>query len=487
MTILSALISIDKKLDIPAYMQVANALVLAIRQGRLAKGIKLPGSRELADTLHIHRKTVVAAYEELQAQGWIEMASRKGTFVTLNLPDIKPRKIKAEEQVLQYPKKTVFAFDEKDLIRFPFGRPPAPGTLVIDDGFPDMRLMPAELFIRELRSVTRQKGFRKYYGYGNPKGTVYLRDTLSAFLSETRGLAASPENLLITRGAQMGIYLAGKLLIKPGDHVVVGEPGYFGATLTLQQVGATINRVPVDEHGIDVNAIEALCQRKIIRIVYVIPHHHHPTTVTLTPERRMRLLELAAKYKFAIIEDDYDYDFHYTSNPVLPMASLDHHGSVIYIGTLSKTLAPAIRTGFMMGPGNFIEAVSHLRCSIDRQGDSLIEVAIAGLYRNGDISRHIKKVVKLYRERRDHFCQLLTDQLGKRVLFKIPDGGMSVWTTFVNADLKKLSAKAATKGLAMSDGSIYSVSPLLNASRLGFASLNFKEQERAVDILGKCL
>ncbi|HXR81941.1 MAG TPA: PLP-dependent aminotransferase family protein, partial [Saprospiraceae bacterium] len=197
-------------------------------------------------------------------------------------------------------------------------------------------------------------------------------------------------------------------------------------------------------------------------------------------------LELAAKYKFAIIEDDYDYDFHYTSNPVLPMASLDHQGNVIYIGTLSKTLAPAIRAGFIVAPEDFINAAAYRRRWIDRQGDNLMEVALAELYRNGTMSSHIRKVLKIYRERRDHFCALLQDKLGNRITFKVPDGGMSVWTTFIHGDLKQVAARADKKGLTMSDGRFYNLFKNYNATRLGFASLNLKEQEKAIEILSKC-
>ena len=196
---------------------------------------------------------------------------------------------------------------------------------------------------------------------------------------------------------------------------------------------------------------------------------------------------VAAKYKFAILEDDYDYDFHYTSNPVLPMASLDQHGNVIYVGTLSKTLAPAFRTGFLVGPENFIQAAAYRRRWIDRQGDALLEIAIAELYRNGTMTSHIRKVVKTYHERRDHFCALLKEKLGDHISFKIPDGGMSVWTTFHNSDIKQVSEKAAKKGLTMSDGKLYNLTKNYNATRLGFASLNPKEQEKAIDILRTCL
>jgi GntR family transcriptional regulator/MocR family aminotransferase len=486
MIALQDLISIDKASDTAVYLQITNSIVMNIRKGRLRRGVKLPGSRELAELLSIHRKTMLAAYDELLAQGWIEMIPRKGTFVAKELPEVKPMKIKPEEPIQSYPEKTIFTFEDKQLFSFPPSTLSS-GGLGINDGFPDIRLAPTELFFRELRSLGKQQAFRKYFQYGNPKGPDFLVETLASFLSDTRGLPITPKNVMITKGAQMAIYLVADMLIKPGDHVIVGEPSYFAATITFQQAGATINRVPVDECGIDVDAIESLCKKKKIRLLYVIPHHHHPTTVTLTPQRRIRLLELAAKYKFAIVEDDYDYDFHYTSNPVLPMASLDHHGNVIYIGTLTKTLAPAIRVGFMVAPENFINAAAYKRRWIDRQGNTLVEVALAELYRNGTIARHIRKVVKIYHERRDHFCALLKDKLGDRVSFKIPDGGMSVWATFIDADVKEISGKAAKRGLTMSDGRVYSLNKNYNSTRLGFASLNLKEQEKVMEILTKCL
>ncbi|MBL0740343.1 PLP-dependent aminotransferase family protein [Chryseolinea lacunae] len=488
MNVFRELITIDKHQDVPVYLQISNAIIHNIRRGTLRRGMKLPGSRELAGLLSIHRKTMLAAYDELMAQGWIEMIPRKGTFVVRDLPDIKPKKIKAGEDVGQYPTKTLFAIDEKSIVHFPQGNFPDPNILCINDGFPDIRLAPTELFLREFRSLARLRAYKKYYQYGSAKGPTYLRETLAPYLSDTRGLPITPANVLVTKGAQMGIYLTARLLIKPGDNVVVGEPSYFAATRTFQHVGAQILRVPVDENGMDVEALERLCKKKRIRLIYVIPHHHHPTTVTLPPDRRIRLLELAAHYKFAIIEDDYDYDFHYASNPILPMASLDHHGNVIYIGTLSKTLAPSIRVGFMVAPENFINAAAHLRRAMDWQGDSMMEVAIAELYRNGVMGRHIKKVVKIYHERRDHFCQLMKDSLGEKVTFKIPDGGMSIWTTFNSGKLTQIAEKAAKKGLVFADGTLYNTHKTdYNASRMGFASLQLKEQEKAIAILSEVL
>lgn len=485
--ILKDFISFNKKGDLPVFIQIANDFITQIRQGRIKPGMKLPGSREIAQELHVHRNTIMAALEELAAQGWIEMIPRKGTFVASHLPVVNPRKLKVNADAKPYPDRAQFAIQEGDIVQFPPPSVPGKHNLTIDDGFPDLRFVPSDLLLRELRTLSKRPFFRTYLSYGNPLGTDLLRETLEPYLSETRGLAVSTNNIMITRGAQMGIYLASRVLLKPGDHVIVGEPNYFAANLTFQQLGAVLNRVPVDEKGIDVDAIEALCKKKKVRMVYVISHHHLPTTVMLVPERRMQLLELAARYKFAIIEDDYDYDFHYTSNPVLPMASLDHHGSVIYVGTLTKTIAPALRIGFITGPRNFIDTMGRYRKLVDRQGDAFMEAAIAQLYRNGTINRHINKVVKIYHERRDHFCALLEDQLGKRVSFTIPEGGMAVWVKF-NANLVNLAARVAKKGLGLSTGKIHNTHNVdYQSTRLGFASLNLKEQEKAVSIIRDCL
>ncbi|MBC9797929.1 PLP-dependent aminotransferase family protein [Sinomicrobium weinanense] len=484
MDFLQEITTIDHKADTPVYLQITNAFIHNIRSGHFRKGVKLPGSRKVAALLKVNRMTVVAAYEELQAQGWIEKRPQSGTFVKNELPLLSPERIAEKEEPYTVPESTHFNFDENRIFPIVSSGFPPEGKLVFNDGFPDPRLAPVEALLRNMRSLSRRAVHKKYFMYGGSQGTLILRKTLSEHLSDTRGLPVTPENILITKGSQMGIFLATSLLIQPGEDIIIGEPGFTGAEFAFRQLEARINRVPVDEDGIDVEAIERLCRTKTIRFVYVIPHHHNPTTVTLTPERRIKLLELALAYKFAILEDDYDYDFHYASKPMMPMASLDRYGSVIYIGTLTKTLAPAIRIGFMVAPENFIRSATHLRKSIDVQGDSLMENAIAELYREGAIARHIKRSVRLYRERRDHLCRLLREELGNSVSFKIPDGGMSVWTTFQGEDLTTISKNAREKGLILPDGKEHDTSSKkYNATRLGFASLNFEEQEQAVGIL----
>lgn len=482
------LITIDSDSDQPVYLQIVNAFINNIRHGRLRKGLKLPGSRKMASMLNINRMTMVTAYDELEAQGWIETQPRKGTFVKPDLAEFKVATSGKMKKTGKYSDTASFSMDDNQIADFPLTEVSLNDQLIINGGFPDIRLAPIELLIRNMRRLARRPVFERYFRYGSAQGTLFLRETLAHHLSDTRGIPVSHQNIIITRGSQMGMYITARLLIRPGDHVIVAEPGYFGANMTFEQNGAILDKVPVDDYGMDVDAVEQHCKKQKIRLLYVIPHHHLPTTVTLPPERRMKLLELAERYRFAIIEDDYDYDFHYASSPMLPMAGLDQSGSVIYIGTLTKTLAPAIRIGFMAGPGNFIRSVSRLRRVIDMQGDNLLEAAIAELYKDGTIARHIRKSVKLYHQRRDHFCDLMKSELGDRVTFRIPDGGMSVWTHFRDIDLKKLSYNAFKRGLAIGDGKEFNTGNVnYNSLRMGFASLNIAEQEKAIGILAACL
>ena len=236
--------------------------------------------------------------------------------------------------------------------------------------------------------------------------------------------------------------------------------------------------------------METICKKRKVKLIYVIPHHHSPTTVTLSSDRRMQLLELANKYKFAIVEDDYDFDFHYASSPILPLASVDNYGSVIYVGSFSKTIAPGIRIGFMVAPQNFIEQAARHRKLIDRQGEQLLEEAMANLLKNGDISRHLKKANKIYHERRDTLCRLLRERLDGYVQFKVPDGGFAIWMEYLNGvKPQEVAAKAAVIGLTISQGLDYYHDPACpnNHVRIGFASLNEKEMEEAVELLKRAI
>ncbi|PTT03731.1 PLP-dependent aminotransferase family protein [Pedobacter sp. HMWF019] len=476
-------VSLDRSSTIALYLQISNGLVNAISSGLLTPGARLPGTRELAKLLDVHRKTIIAAYDELYAQSWIEVEPKKGARVAQNLPGLKARSWNKEPKTGYEGKMAVSFYSSPHKVQFPVSPVIAP-DLVINEGLPDTRLAPLDLLFREYRSRQKSASSNKMV-QGQATGSLFLRESLVPYLAETRGLHVDSSNIMITQGAQMSIYLAANLLLKTGDKVIVAEPSYFLANAVFAQAGAQILRVPVDGQGMDIQAVEQLCAKNKIRMLYVIPHHHHPTTVTLSPERRMHLLELAARYNFAIVEDDYDYDFHYTSAPYLPLASSKHEGRIIYIGSFSKTLSANVRIGFMIAPSGFIEEAGDRRRLIDLRSDQLLGDALAVLINNGDIGRYLKKTNKTYLERRDHCCNLLDRHLKDLVEYQKPDGGMAIWVKFKDSLLlRDVALRAAIKGLQISDGELYNTHKIsYNSLRIGFASLTPAEMEKAILIL----
>lgn len=475
------LIDLKKESSLPIYVQIANEIIKNIQAGILKKGTKLLSSRQMAELLSLHRKTVVAAYDELYSQGWIEVLPKKGTFIAQHLPNVKP--VQLSKQDFEAKSKDDFSmnFTKNTLVKIP---PIITQRLAFNDGLPDVRLAPRDELAR-LYAHYIKFGEPSVLQYTSAYGALRLREVFAELLNETRGMNISPEQIITTRGSQMAIYLVGLALFEKGDEVIVGDLNYPATNITFATLGAKLNTIPIDEEGIVVDAIEEICRKKPVKAIYVTSHHYHPTTVTLTPERRIKLLALAEKYRFYILEDDYDYDFHYANRPVLPLASADRHGLVVYIGSFTKKIAPTFRVGYVVAKQEIIEELAKLRRIIDRQGDTILELSLADMLENGTLKRHAAKVLKIYRERRDFTCDLLKKELGDVIDFKVPDGGMAIWAKFDKSiSLIELAPKLAKNGLYLSDGAAY---PTENACRMGFASMNFKETEDAVKILKNAL
>jgi GntR family transcriptional regulator/MocR family aminotransferase len=473
--------------ETPVYLQIANAIIQEMKKGRVGPGIKLPGTRQMSEILEVHRKTLVRAYEELDAQGWIEMRPSKGTFTSEKLPEINPRKFSdRNNRISPFPKGTGYPVKINDKVRSPVL--PYRNLTGFHDG-PDVRLMPTEELGRAYKSILSRTINLKYLSYVETAGVKKFRAVLSDYLNTSRGLRTSFENIMITRGSQMGLYLLSLVLISKGDTVIVGDPNYYYADNVFLHAGAKLARVKVDEDGIDVDAVEKICRNRKVRMLYVTSHHHYPTTVTLSASRRIRLLALAQQYGFIIVEDDYDYDFHYLSSPILPLVSADEKGMVVYIGTLSKTIAPAIRTGYVVAPENLILELSRIRQLIDTQGDPIMELALAEMFEEGNIKRHMKKALAEYHRRRDFVSDLLQQQLSHLIEFKIPSGGLAIWAKFSRSvTLPAISEKMKAQGVILSNGLIHNHSSvLLNSTRMGFGWMNGSEAENAVGVLAKVL
>ncbi|GGZ91421.1 MocR-like pyridoxine biosynthesis transcription factor PdxR [Algibacter mikhailovii] len=460
----------------PIYIQLTNQFIDLIKHGKLTPKAKLPGSRTLSEMLGLHRKTIVACYEELTMQGWIVSLPQKGTFVNADLPVLK---LKGLGETINSCDDRIsgFEFEKNQRLTRNFPQSFHDDYLYVNDGIADSRLAPTKDVAMIYRNCVAKKSAIKHLSYGTTYGNVTLREVLVTYLNETRGLNISIDNIMITRGSQMGMFLASQLLFNKQDYVIIGETNYSSSDTTFEYAGAQLLRVKVDDHGLDMNNIELLCKRYKIKAVYTTSHHHHPTAVTLSAERRIQLLNLAKIHKFAIIEDDYDYDFHYNHAPILPLASHDENGHVIYVGSVCKTVAPVYRIGYLIASKDFVDECAKLRRFVDRQGDALLELTFAKFIKEGYLDRHIKKVLRVYKARRDLFCSLLKTELNDYVSFDIPKGGMATWITLNKKySWDKVSEKALAQKLVITEWQRYDTANVKhNSIRMGFAAYNEQE------------
>jgi GntR family transcriptional regulator / MocR family aminotransferase len=471
---------LERQRGVPLFQQIARAIAADIRRGRLRPGDPLPGTRTLARALGVQRLTVVSAFDDLIAEGWLVSHPASGTFVSSDLPDPKPRRFAPQRTPNPAPPNRA----GYDLLAAPEPELPydvARGSLLFAPSRPDVRLAPGALIGRAYRRAIGKPG-GALLSYAAPEGHPRLRDALAAMLASTRGLAATSANVLVTRGSQMAISLLARALVRPGDVVAVEELGYRPAWETFRLAGARVVGVPVDKDGIRIDRLERAIADHGVRAVYVTPHHQFPTTVTLSAGRRMKLLDLARDHRFAIFEDDYDHEFHYDGRPVLPLASVDSAGVVVYIGTLSKVLAPGLRLGYIVAPVPLIERIAAHRSYVDTQGDQVLEYAIAELLEEGAIQRHVRRMRREYRARRDVIVAALRDELADDLTFTVPAGGIALWARARRAlDVDAWARAARARGAVIVTGSAYTLDGRAEPCvRLGFASLNAKELQEGV-------
>ncbi len=466
----------------PLYRQITEGLIEQIQLGYLQPGARLPSSRQLSERLGIHRKNVVQAYEELQLQDWIFTAKGRGTFVSTDLPDMEAKTLVAipgvgEVSPPQPIKLPSYLKIEESVTHLQYH---------LDDGLPDPRLIPLTELERAWKSALRRGNQYHRLGYASPQGLLPLRQALADYLGETRGLMVTPDHILLTRGVTHAFHLFLTALVKPGDKVIVPALNWHNGNNSIRYHGATLLEARIDDKGLDTDHVAELLEQHDVRMIYLTPHHQYPTTVIMPAARRIQLLELARRYNLFVFEDDYDFDFHYGNVPIMPLASARHDGRLLYAGSFTKAISPAFRLGYLVGEPALIEQLTRLRRIVDRQGDPALEHAVLELFRLEVLPRSLRRARGLYQRRRDHLAALLSSELQNEVTFRIPDGGMAIWTKFrEDIDLVSASKRAYHLGLSFSDGSQYVNGN--NGTRLGFASMNEEELTEAVRLLRKAL
>ena len=479
-TLLKQLIHFEKNTSTAVFIQISHQIIDAIQRGYLTKGTSLPGSRTLSQLVNIHRNTVVAVYEELASQGWVEIIPNKGTFVIV--PEQKTVAIKAisypTNQENKYSKKTGFDFKPSFHLASTFETKATKYTL--NDGQPDLRLHPTLQFSKWYSASMKRKTLLSKWNHTSNSAHSIYENQLCNYLNATRGFHSKPENLISTRSTEMSLYIVSQLLLQPNDLVLVGDLSNYAVNMIFQQVGANIHTIPVDENGLDIDYIRKHYIKKSIRCVYVCAHRHYPTTKTLSAERRLELLKLAEDYGFAIIEDDFDYDFQFEGSAMLPLASSDANGNVIYLGKLGQSLFPSFQTGFVVAPINLIVEAKNYLQMLDKQGDVIQEQMLSELIYEGEIHRLIKKNIINYKQRRDYLCEMLTHYFKENVCWEKPSGGLAIWLQFnPKISLVQLADEAQKNDLFLPKTILYQNKNTC-AIRFGFGHLNEEELEIVV-------
>lgn len=473
-------IALDPGRELPLFLQLAGAIADDIRDGRLKPGEALPGSRELALRLGVNRNTIVAGYGELVAEGLVSTRIGGGTFVSQPAPP-PPAAPAIAEQTPTYALMPPLSLPAS-------GHTPAPGTLMMANGAPDVRLFPARELARAFRRAIERRG-RMLLAAPHPCGHIRLRSELATMLVRTRGLQATPDNLMVTRSIEQGIDLVARTLIRPGDIVVIEAFGYPPAWSVLKLAGAHLLPITVDGDGLDVDALEAVLLRQTIRAVFLTPHHQFPTTTVMSPARRARLATLALRHGFAIIEDDYDHEFHYEGKPILPIAAGTGRANVVYVGSLSNLLAPGVSTGFVVAPPSVFARLQSVRAASDARGDAAMECAIAELFEDGELLRHVRRMRRTYASRRDALSASLKRHLGSAVSFRVPEGGMGLWARADDGiDVARWAHDAERESVLFFDARRFhfqqQAQPFL---RLGFTYHDENELDEAVRRMARAL
>lgn len=469
--------------DAPAYLGVAEAVRDAIRTGRLRPGDVLPSLRTLAGQLGIHRHTVMAGLAELVAEGWLVARERSGYLVHDELPEdfFHAPGSSCKENPGQFHWR--FARSIPSLPAAGRGLPKVRHSF--QSGMPALSLVPVHELRSHLMAALRHKPAR-VLGYVSARGHEGFLAAVEEYLRRCR--AVSGRSLLITNGAQEAAMLVALALLGSGDEVATTALGFVPVLSAFSFAGARLAVVDEDAHGMCPVALEQNLRRGKIRLIYLTPHHHYPSTRTLPAHRRMQIYELARRHGVPILEDDYDHEFHFRCRPVAPIAAHDPAGLVIYISTFSKILYPSVRLGLVAASDGLIARLADLKCMLSRQCDAVAQEMVARWIVAGEMERHLARMRRVYEERRDVMCDELerARRLGTIAGFDVPDGGMAVWVD-LGARSEPWSAAALRRGVLVPPHSMYSPERHDGTRvRIGFAAQSPAELRRGLRLFWEC-
>ncbi len=442
-------ISVNRNSKIPIYLQIRNEIRELILSKVLDSGFRLPPERKLALTLGVNRSTVVNAYRELEADGFIESHVGRGTIIKplssqenthTPFPDVQPlvwkdfyNRLSAQmyNPVLNSVLEQIVS---EDIISFAAG-------------VPAYVSYPAQAFEQIFSELTQNDKWQAFE-YSSTAGHYPLREYLSEFM-RSRGIQTKPENILILSGSQQGLDLVARVFLEPGDTVVVEEPTYLGAISVFQAAGARVVSIPMDEEGLRIDMLEQILSRHRPKLIYTLPTFQNPSGISLSPKRRHALLQLAYRYHVPILEDDPYGELYYEGEPPRPLKALDQYDHVLYLSTFSKILFPGLRLGWCVAPSAVIEQLTLAKQLVDLHAGTTAQWVMDRFCRQGRLERHLAQVRKDYAQKRNTMIEALEAYAPPGFVWNVPQGGFYLWCQLpVGVTATSLLNKAAEKRVA---------------------------------------
>ncbi|HXR63050.1 MAG TPA: PLP-dependent aminotransferase family protein [Rudaea sp.] len=481
----------------PRYAQLTRALKQAILSGRCAPSTRLPATRTLARELDLSRNTVLAAYEQLAAEGFIEGRVGSGCYVStfaaaapaasgmISFKAPTASELAARKPARREPRVARRGQRMRELyeVKIP-GRQHRGLRYNLQYGMPMTNPQLASAWRRELSHAAAHM----VTDYPDPQGLPALREQVCDYLARRRGIVATPDDILIVSGTQQAFALAAEVLLDEGDKVVIEDPHYQGARQILQAAGAELVGCRVDGDGM---VVAELPERSAARLALVTPSHQFPTGAVLSLARRMELLAWAEQAGCWLIEDDYDGEFRYDARPLAALKSLDRAGQVIYIGTFSKVLFPALRLGYMVLPPRLRDAFVAGKWLTDRGCPAIEQAALARLMATGAFERHLRATGKALKLRRAALLDALRRHAGDAVEVADSSAGMHVlaWLPRLrHGQVRELIERARARGLGLYPIAPYYLKPQARSGLLlGYADLPPADLDAAMRIFGECL
>ena len=465
----------------PLFLQLYDTLRRAILDSRIPAGEQLPSARTLARDLKVSRTTTEDAYAQLLAEGFVVRRTGSGTFVA-RIETVRGPSAGARKEPLPGPRRlsTRAAMLARHLCFPEEARPRAFAA-----ASPAVDLFPVHTW-RRLMARSLRRAEHRSLGSSNPAGFEPLREAIASYLAASRGVVCTPERVVILTSSQQALDLAVRLLIDPGDKVWIEEPGYPGAKATLLANGANMIPVPVDSEGLNVERGTRLAPRA--RLAYVTPSHQYPLGVTLTLERRLALLDWANRQGAWILEDDYDGEFRYTGRPLAAVQGIDPHQRVIYIGTFTKVLFPALRLAYAVVPEDLVDAFVVARGVSDGHPPAPSQIALADFFAEGHFGAHIRRMREVYRERRDALVAAAGRHLAELDLRSTDAGLHAVANLKSRANDRAASGRIARAGVDAQPLSRFYLGPPTSPGLfLGYAALSPAEISDAVKNMARAM